>query len=131
MVETFDHRVETLAVFCRSARGDGRQGAAMESARACYDPVALRLAAVIEVLAHQLEATLHGFPAGIAEEGRVGKGRVDQAARKALLFGDTVKVGAMPQVFCLPGQGFDQLRMAMAEGDDRDPAAEIQIPSPV
>ena len=120
VIEAVHRRAKAGQVFLLPARRDGRQGAAVEGALAANDAVTLGMADRALILAHQLDTALHRLGAGVVEEHGVGEAVGDQTLGEALLVGNLVKVGDVPQLFGLRLERLDQMRMAMAQRGDRD-----------
>ena len=104
VVEALEGRVESLQVLGLAAGGDGRQRAAVERAPAGDDAVALALAGLVEVLAHQLDAALDRLGARVAEERAIGEAIRDEPLGQPLLPGDPVQIRGVPQLSGLLGQ---------------------------
>ena len=65
--------------------------------------------------------------AGIGEERHVGEGGGAQPLGQALLLGDAMQIGDMPQSLGLLGQRLHEMRMRVAERGDRHAAREVEI----
>ena len=120
-------RPEALDHLLRSRRGDRRRRAAVERALESDDADAVRLAAVVEVLARHLDRALDRLGAGVGDEDRVGEGRRDQTLRQRLLVGDLVEVRGVPELARLRLERGHQRRVGVAKGGHRDAAAEVQV----
>ena len=99
----------------------------MEGAVAGDDLVAVRIAGVVVVLAHQLDAALHGFRAGVGEEHRVGEGRLDQPLCQALALGNPEEVGGVPESSPLFLQRGHEMGMAVTQAGHGDAAGKVQV----
>ena len=99
----------------------------MEGAFHGHDADPVGLAIDIEMAARGLDRTLKRLGAGIGEEGLVGEGRFDEACSKTLLAGDLIEVGQVPELLCLPGEGFHEMGMRMAERANGDAGCKIEI----
>ncbi len=127
MIEALDRRLEALEQLGLAARRDGRHGAAVEGIVAGDDAIALGLADLVEILAHDLDAAFHRLGARVGEEHRVGEGRIDQPLGQTLLTGDAEHVRGVPQLLALTDQRIDQMGMGVAERGHRDSRGEIEI----
>ena len=135
VVEAFDVGRVALQVFRVAGGGEAGQRAAVERAVAGDDAVAPGIAEIVVILAHQLEAALDRLDPGIAEEhlaaGLPREGRGHQPLRQLLLPRHAIEVGGVPDLGGLLVERRDQVRMAMPERRDRDPAREIEEAPPV
>ncbi|MNZ65221.1 hypothetical protein D3C78_834080 [compost metagenome] len=125
MGDAGDFRTEAIGVLRLATDVHGEQGTAVEAVERGDDLVLLAAITVERDTTGQLEGGLVGFGAGVAEEGAVGKGGVDQFMRQAQgrLIGE--HVGHVPQLVRLLGQGTDQRRMRVAQYVNGNPAGEV------
>ncbi len=73
---------------------------------------------------------LVGLGARIGEEDKVGEGRLGKTAREALALGILIEVRNVPQFRALIYEGFDEVRMGVADRGHGDAGAEIEIAFP-
>ena len=126
-IEAGGRLAEAFQVFLVAGGGDGGQRAAVERALEGDDAPPLGMAVGEVVAPRQLDGALAGFGAGVGEEHLVGEGRLAQPLGEALLAGDAVEVGAVPQLAGLLGQRRDQLGVRVAQRVDGDAAGEIEV----
>ena len=98
VVEARHHRPEALDHLLRPRRRDRAVAAAVERALEGDDPVPLRLAVVVEVLARHLDRALDRLGPRVGHEDRVGEGRRDQPLGQRLLVRDPVEVRGVPEL---------------------------------
>ncbi len=127
LVEAFDPGAEALEIFRLAAGGNGGQRAAMEGALEGDEAVAFRVAVGGMILARHLDGALQRLGTGIGEEHRVGEARIDQPLGQPLLPRHLVKVGCVPDLPRLFGEGFHQVRVGMAAARHRHARTEIKI----
>ena len=125
-VETLDDGAEALQMLFLAAGGQRRQGAAMKGAFGDDDAVALGMAGLVVILAHQLDDAFHRLGARIAKEDGVGKAVCDEPLGHLFLSRDAVQVGAVPQLSGLRLQGGDQMRVRVTKGVHRHAGTEIK-----
>ena len=125
MGDALNLRPETVGVLRLTADADGEQGTTMETVGSRDDLVLVRAKTVMSDAPRQLERSLVGLGAGVAEEHALGKGRLDQflAQAQGRLVGE--HVGDVPEDVGLLGQRGDQRRVAVAEHVNGDTAGEI------
>ena len=127
LIETVDHRAEAVEMLLLAARGECRQGPAMECAIEGDDAIALGPAARRLVLARHLDGAFHRFGARIGEEDEMRKADRAQALGEPFAFRNAIEIGDVPELFRLLGQRRNQMRMRMAKRVDRDAGGEIEI----
>ena len=127
LVEAGRLGAETFEIFRLAAGGDGRQGAAMESAFEGDDVEAFGMALGIMITPRGLDRAFQRLGAGIGEEHLVGEGRRRQAGGELLLAGAFVQIGEMPELFGLRLHRLDEMGMGMAQRIDGDAGREIEI----
>ena len=127
VVEARQHRPEALDHLLRARRRDRAVAAAVEGALEGDDPVPLRLAGVVEVLARHLDRALDRLGARVGDEHRVGEGRRDQPLGQRLLVRDAVEVRGVPELPRLRLERRDERRVGVAEERHRDAGAEVEI----
>ena len=92
LIEALDYGPKPVEIFLLPAGGERRQRAAMERALEGDDAVPLGMAGHRLVFTRRLDRAFHGFGAGIAEEGDVGKARGAQPLCHSLGFRYLVKI---------------------------------------
>ncbi len=127
LIKTFDLGTETFEIFFLAPGSDGRQRAAVEGAFEGNDVEALRAAGHILIAPRHLDRAFHRLGAGVREEHRVGKGRLNEAARQRFLARHAVEVRGVPEFSGLFRQCTDEFRMGMAERVDGDAGAKIEV----
>ena len=98
LVEAFDLRPEALKVLLLTARGDGRERAAMKGAFERQDAIALRMAADPLAATRHLDRCLVGLCPGIGEEHEIRESRVCQTAGEPFALGVLVQVRHVPEL---------------------------------
>ena len=79
------------------------------------------------IAARGLDRAFDRLGAGIGEERHVGEGRGAEPLGEALLLGDAMQIGDMPELLRLLGQRLHEMRMRVAERGDRHAAREVEI----
>ena len=130
LVEAVDLGAEAVEIFGLPAGGDHRQRPTVERALEGQHPIALGMAVDRMPPPRHLHRRLVGLGARIGEEDEVGEGRLGKTAREALAFGILVEVRNVPQLRALVDQGFDEVRMGVADRGHGDAGAEIEIALP-
>ena len=127
LIEAFDLGAEAFEIFGLSASCDGGQRAPVEGTFEGDDAVAFGFSGVRLEFAGHFDGAFQGFRARIGEKHRIGETGIRQALRQALLTGNSIEIGRMPQHSGLIFQRLHQCRMAMAEACHRNATAEIEI----
>ena len=81
----------------------------------------------VVVLTRALDGAFHGFGAGITEEHEVGEACRTQPLCDALGFWNLVKVGDVPQLLRLLGQGGDEMRVRVPESVHGDAGGKVEV----
>lgn len=84
-------------------------------------------AAIVCVLPCQLDGTLVGLGAAVAEEDLVGAGVVGEPGGELGLLGVKVEVGYVMELFHLGGNGGGQLGVVVAEGAGGNSRDKVQV----
>ncbi len=130
LVEAVDLGAEAVEIFGLPAGGDHRQRPTVERALEGQHPIALGMAVDRMPPTRHLHRRLVGLGARIGEEDKVGEGRLGKTAREALALGILVEVRNVPQFRALIDEGFDEVRMGVADRGHGDAGAEIEIALP-
>ena len=131
LIEAVHQRRETGDVLLLAPGADRRQRAPVEGALEGDHAVALGMAGLVVVLAHQLEAALHRLNARIGEKDGVGEAVGDEPVCQPLLTGDAEQVRGVPQLAGLLAHRRDELGVGVAEAGHRDARGEVEELTPV
>ena len=111
-----------------ATRRDTAIGATMKPAIERNHPLAVRLAGLVMIAAHEFQPCLHCLRAARRKKYRIGEGMLHQSGCKNLQLLGYELVRAMPQGCALTHEGFEQVRVAVPEGIHRDTRREIKNP---
>ncbi|MNF83817.1 hypothetical protein D3C84_661500 [compost metagenome] len=125
MADAGDFRAETVGVLRLTADTHGEQGTTVEAVNSGDDFVLFRAETVMGDTTGQLEGGFVGFGAGVAEEGALSEGRVDQLVGQTQGRFVSEHVGHVPQLVGLLGQRANQRRVCMAQHVYGNPAREV------
>ena len=129
VLKTGDHlpTVREAGVVLGLAGGrQGRQGTAMEGLDGRNDDGTVD-AAIVGMLPCQLDGTLVGLGAAVAEEDLVGAGVVGEPGGELGLLGVEVEVGYVMELLHLGGNGGGQLGIVVAEGAGGNSGDKVQV----
>jgi len=127
LVEAVERRPKAFKIFRRTGGGERPQRAAVKGAVEGDDAVALGMALAEVIAARDLDGAFHRLGAGIGEEHEIGKALLAQPCRELVTVWALEQVRHVPQLGGLLLQRRDQMRVAMAERIDRNPAGEIEV----
>ena len=88
--------------------------------------IALGMALDCLAPARHFDRRLVRLGARIGEKNEIGECRIGEAAGEPLALGVLIEVRHVPQLRTLPHQGFDEMRMRMADRGHGDAGAEIE-----
>ena len=120
-------RPEAFEIFWIAAGGDRRERAAVKGALKADDPIPFRMAADELIAARGLDRAFHRLGAGIGEEHQIGKACCGKPRAKPFRLRNLEKIGDVPELLALLGQRLDEMGMGMADADDGNAGAEIEI----
>ena len=125
--EAFEQRREAVAKLGLVGRADRRHRPPVKGVGEGNQFVLVWIARDMMIAARNLDRAFDRLGARIGEEHRVGKRELGQSPGKLLALGRSVEVGDVHQRRGLALDRTDQVRVAMTEQIDRDPAGEVEI----
>lgn len=129
VLESWNHLTavrESCVVLGLAGGRQSRQGTAVKGLDGRNDDGTVD-AAVVGVLPSELDGTLVGLGAAVAEEDLVGAGVVGEPGGELGLLGVEVEVGYVVELFHLGGNGGGQLGVVVAEGAGGNSRDKVQV----